>query len=162
MQRVERDACVSVWSTRAYVWSNSLYVERTRSRGGMYILHGKEPPYLTGQSHLIDTRRVPNTLRPPIWYPSFPLSLPILLSFSLSLSLFRPIYPFRAFSQSLSLSLPSSLPPLTPPSASPRTRNHESASVARAALVTPVAATDFTSNHGNGNTSYVFCADASL
>lgn len=115
--------------------------DETRESGRMYIPHSKEPPYLTGQSHLIDTRRVPNTLRPPIRYS--PLSLFLFLSFFLSFCL-----SISRFSLYLSFSL------LSVRLVLPACGIANPASVARAALVTPVAAADFTSNHGNGNTSY--------
>lgn len=79
MHRVSRDACVSVCRARACirVWSARCRPNSEPKR--MHILHGKEPPYLTGQSHLIDTRRIPNTSRPPVRYPFLSL-LSLILS----------------------------------------------------------------------------------
>lgn len=102
----------------------------------MHIPHEKEPPYLTGQSHLIDTRRVPNTSRPPIRHPL--LSLPLFFSFSLStLSFYLPqtASPFHATRISLSLSFSPS-----------RSQNHGSASVAPATTLVALTVADFASS----------------
>lgn len=81
-ESVEHAACIRV--------VNAVCVESP----SVCISRGKEPPYLTGQSHLIDTRRVPNTLRPPIRYPlllsASPFSIFFSFSLHLSLSLFFP------------------------------------------------------------------------
>lgn len=99
LRRVSRDTCVKVWSTRhAYMW----WTRCVESRSVCISRHGKEPPYLTGQSHLIDTRRVPNTLRPPIRHPLLLSASPfsIFFSFTLHLSSFFVLCWFFSFSLS--------------------------------------------------------------
>ena len=81
--------CAYVWSTRVSS-SNSDYSEPEER---MHIPHEKKPPYLTGQSHLIDTRRVPNTSRPPIRHSPSPFSH--CFSLFLFLSLSQTVSPLR-------------------------------------------------------------------
>lgn len=119
-------ACVNVWSTRVHTCGRRDVSSSKPER--MHIPHGKESPYLTGQSYLIDTRRVPNTSRPPIRHP--------LLSPSVSSISLLSCQPFHAARISFSLAA------------------SRSESRIRICSTRRPISRRRRSNHGNGNTSY--------